>query len=903
MTIFEISPEDIERLNDTDLRTLVGYLAEQEVRLLGHSPASVTYGGDQRAKDGGIDVRVELDGAAISGYVPRTNTGFQVKAENMARAEIISEMRPKDSLRPSIIELGKCGGAYIIVSSRGAASDTALSTRKNAMATAIADTPDAAGLHLEFYDRRRMASWVNQHPGLIPWVRNQVGRPLSGWRPHADWSSSPGGSDEEYLLGPGVRLVGTQMADRDGLSGEDGINRLRVILGTPKGIVRLVGLSGVGKTRFVQALFDERIGMAPLSRHLAVYTDVADSPDPSPLDLLARLIDLRQQCVLIIDNCGVELHQKLSARLRGSSSLVGLITVEYDVTDDEPEGTEVFKLEPSTSEIIEKIVARRYPDLTNPEIGTIAAFSEGNSRIALALASTAEHGESLANLKDSELFKRLFRQKNEDDPALLRAAKALSLVYSFDGETLEGEEAELPVLASLAGQTVSELHAHVAELHRRQLVQKRGRWRALLPHALAHRLARQALEEIHPDIVHEQFACRARERLIKSFTRRLGCLHDSPAAQKVVAMWLQPDGWLWQTDNLSPFDLVVFDNIAPIDPDAILVAIQRAADALAKTEPRKELPGKMIQILRSLAYDPRLFDKAVTLIGDSANPAEDSNNSADAVNVFSSLFHIFLSGTQALPEQRAAFLRQMAGSAAQIDRLLAFRGLKGMLEHGHFSSSYGFEFGTRKRDYGYHPGTDAERLNWFKVALDLCAEMAQKPLLRTDVRTLFADEFSGLAGIGLVDETIVIADGFAADGGWPEGWAGVRKAYGEAKAAQRKIEASKLKTLAERLRPTTLSERIVSYVLPEEWSTLDVAASEVDDPQKYEKARAAVRTVCVDVGKELAAAPGHVDGTSSVLARIPVTWGLDSWNCAGAGGGRLPRGWLADHRRCFLGSP
>jgi hypothetical protein len=122
MSIFEVTPEDIEKLSDTDLRTLVAYVAEQEVLLLGQSPAGVTYGGHQNAGDGGIDVRVDLKASAPDGYVPRLQTGYQVKAEDLGKAGILKEMKPKGILRPSIIELGKAGGAYIIVSSKGTLS-------------------------------------------------------------------------------------------------------------------------------------------------------------------------------------------------------------------------------------------------------------------------------------------------------------------------------------------------------------------------------------------------------------------------------------------------------------------------------------------------------------------------------------------------------------------------------------------------------------------------------------------------------------------------------------------------------------------------------------------------------------------------------------------------------------
>ena len=42
--ILEVTDEQIECLDDTDLRTLVGLLCEEEVRLQGHSPVLVTRG-------------------------------------------------------------------------------------------------------------------------------------------------------------------------------------------------------------------------------------------------------------------------------------------------------------------------------------------------------------------------------------------------------------------------------------------------------------------------------------------------------------------------------------------------------------------------------------------------------------------------------------------------------------------------------------------------------------------------------------------------------------------------------------------------------------------------------------------------------------------------------------------
>ena len=59
----------------------------------------------------------------------------------------------------------------------------------------------------------------------------------------------------------------------------EGIKQIRDLLREPGKVVRLIGLAGVGKTRLVQALFDQRIGENTLDPSLAGYTNLADEPD------------------------------------------------------------------------------------------------------------------------------------------------------------------------------------------------------------------------------------------------------------------------------------------------------------------------------------------------------------------------------------------------------------------------------------------------------------------------------------------------------------------------------------------------------------------------------------------------------------------------------------------------
>jgi hypothetical protein len=220
--------------------------------------------------------------------------------------------------------------------------------------------------------------------------------------------------------------------------------------------VRLVGLSGVGKTRLVQALFDERVGNSSLNPHLAIYANMADSPEPPPIGMATQLIADGRRAILIVDNCPPDLHHRLAEICREERSLLSLLTVEYDIRDDQPEGTDVFKLETSSLEVIQQLVRRLFPIVSEIDGRTIAELSDGNARVALAIAGTLGQNQSLAGLTDEQVFQRLFMQRQAPDSGLYLCAQACSLVYSFHSGDIS-DNGELARLGRLVDRSPLEL--------------------------------------------------------------------------------------------------------------------------------------------------------------------------------------------------------------------------------------------------------------------------------------------------------------------------------------------------------------------------------------------------------------------------------------------------------------
>ncbi len=855
--MLEITGQEISELNDSDLRSLVGLLCEAELRANSIPTAGVTWGGHHTAKDGGLDVRIQISASPPQdGYIPRSNTGFQVKKPKMPPSEIKEEMCPNGELREVIRELANNSGAYIIVSGTDSTTDSALADRRKAMRAALSNIDNASSLKTDFFDRERIAAWVRCNTSLVLWIREKIGKPIQGWQSFGNWANAPGGLEEEYYLDSEIRIHDGTKAKSEGMTALDGIITLRKALQQPRSSVRLAGLSGIGKTRLVQALFDERIGETPLNQSSAYYTDLSHSPNPAPRNFAERLFALKTPAILVVDNCPPDLHRDLTSICTAPESSMSLLTVEYDVREDLPDETQVFRLEPSSIGLIETILQHRFNHLSQVDSRTIANFSGGNARIAIALAKTIRGGETLGGLKDEELFQRLFRQRNETNSALLKSAEVCSLVYSFDCQTEGNSDTELRLLASLADKTLTELYSDISELKSRELVQQRGIWQAVLPHAIANRLAQKALEKIPVENILHVFEKIGSERILRSFSKRLSYLHQSEGATKIAHRWLTKNGLLENIRNLDDLGIALLSNIAPLVPEAVLTKIEDASNG----EEGKNFASRsnhrfseFTRLLRSLAYDPKLFVRSADLLCRFALTEDPQENHNSIKECLKSLFYIYLSGTHATPEQRLCVIEKLVKSQSENRQDLGLALLSSALEAWHFCGYPStFEFGAHSRDYGYAPRTRNEIIHWYRLFVQLAINLCiSKESISQKAKQLFAESFRGLwTKAMLFDELEAASKTIISNGPWNEGWIAVRSTIKFDCDSMESGILERLQHLEKVLAPLNLLERARTYALAKPHRAMDLVDMEDDTPTASSLDK--VETATKEIGREVA---------------------------------------------------
>jgi hypothetical protein len=870
MTVLELEKDDLLALSDAELEQLIGRLSEAELATNGASVSEVRFSGSITAPDGGVDVRVNVaDPQFTSAFVQKPNTIFQAKKHTMPAGAIVSEMAPKSSLSETIDQQARIGGGYVIVSlADDCTENPMLSDRINAMNAAMGDHPNRDDIHLDFFDRFKLHQWLRQHPGIMLWARQVIGRPLSGWQPHQRWSHVPAEDTDELITTNGVSVV-LPTIQHQKLTIAQAIDPTRELIRASRKAIRITGLSGVGKTRFVQALFEEEIGENALDRTSVIYADTGADPVPSARQMIDQLIQDGRSVTVVIDNCPPALHSDLASRVSNAANHLKLITVEYDIRDDKPLTTDVVQIETHGPEIAEVLVKRRYPELSDANARKIAEFANGNTRVALALADRVEADESLANLSDANLFDRLFHQRHEEDGRLREHAEVLSLVYSFSAQPDEGAPDELAILAQFTGVTADNLFRSAQTLLDRQIAQKRSQWRAILPQAIANRLASSGLAKVRIATLRSIFENPANTRLLKSFAHRIGLLHENPAAQEIVGAWLQPGGLLTPVTAINEANSQILSYVAPVCPNLLLDRIEAelTAEAFGGFEERFDnRRTTILSMLVSLAYESETFIRCLNLLVLIAR-AEDPDSNYDSVrDKIVQFFQPYLSGSHATLEQRAAMVRSHISSDDSIERAIGFSMLSKALGGPSWTGAGMGDFGARPRDFGYQPNHQ-QLVDWRHQFIDIAVEagLDQDMERSSSARSVLADKFRSLWRQDAVRQKLAdAATQLNERRAWSEGWKAVQSTlyFGNrrlAKEPELQFGIDELVALQNSLRPTDLISNINAYLFGRSidlWS-LDPDFDH-DDTSKYEAARSRIAATVTDFGREFSSSKTHI---------------------------------------------
>ena len=175
-------------------------------------------------------------------------------------------------------------------------------------------------------------------------------------------------------------------------------------------------------------------------------------------------------------------------------------------------------------------------------------------------------------------------------------------------------------------------------------------------------------------------------------------------------------------------------------------------------------------------------------------------------------------------EDRAAFIERFVNDSDRAKAELGLLMLDAALEAWHFSSSNEFDFGARKRDFGYQPETRVEVERWYGTFLSICVQLclSNKPIADR-ARKVLADNLRGLwTRTGILDALEEAVRKVHADRSWNEGWLALRGIMRfDSKGFPEEIR-NRLHRLEADLRPNELLDQARTFALTDHHSAFDL---------------------------------------------------------------------------------
>ena len=742
---FEVKGKDVSELNPSEFSQLIRKLLSAEAQKYGLPQDGIHVSSEISAPDGGEDARIEWrEGPERTHFLPNRLCVFQLKTGAVSPAKAESEILDSgNQIKPRIRAALEKGGSYVILCSKAYARKQ-IEERENRIREKLRQHDILTEEErVQFRDSDQIASWVNSHPSVALWLLRKthpgLASPFFGDWDH--WSRR-----EEHF---GLRWV-------DDLRLPGFRERLRAIVEVPRGVARVVGPTGTGKSRLVlEALAPaetERSSGVRLS-DLVLYAVESEIGSHEIKEYACSLANSGKRAVLVIDGCSEEARTGLSSIANHSDSRLSLVTVETGTRSDAPESGNTLFVKAAEKELIEEIIKSEAPRISARDRKRITDFSGGIISCARITAKSWHKGGFIFSDEDEALVRKYIGHEGGDLDPVYEAAKLIS-VFERVGTEVPGCEAEQ--VARLGSHAVhQDFQTCINKLRNRGVVVLlSGGFARLRPEHIAIKLAEMQWREWSQSQREEVLVGYGlSDELRIRVADRLALLNTGTVAGGVVRHILGKKTLWFSPENLRR-NLKLLYSFAQIDP-------QRVADLLEeilKTLPSAELQDEtisydLIEILRKIVFPEETFEVGATLLLKLARLGNEG-----AGGLFVSLFPVRLADTEAGREKRLSLIDEHINADDDTILPVIVNALAEGTRTAFFNRTIAGEgpetHGSRRARESWSPGS-GEAWEYIKVCTERLVKLAKRrDGIGADAREVLGGNLYGYIMNGMLIEDV-----------------------------------------------------------------------------------------------------------------------------------------------------
>jgi DNA-binding transcriptional regulator YiaG len=891
----EVIGRHVAALSPTNLSRLARRLLSAEALASGLPMDGIHVAATIAAPDGGEDARIEWKGGPNrTARLPGRLNQFQLKAGSItpgkAGLEVLgSDGRAKPMIRTAI----EAGGTYIMMCGESYTRQD-IQKRVDQIRRRLAE----AGLavppaQVQFRDADQIADWVNAHHSVAAWLLEQTQPGLMG--PFHDWGHWA--AREEHDKSPLVddpRLPAFML-------------KLRELVGGPRGVARVVGMSGVGKSRLaLEALgpTTEEEALRPRLSDIVLYAVESEAGTAAIKTAVQHLADASMRAVVVVDRCDEETHRDLVAMVKHSASRLSLVTIDDELPGGSGLPVDHVFVEAAADSVIDAMLKRIAPGLPNDDRQRVVKFAGGLPQLAALIGLSWMKDEPIGFATDQALIDRIVLGKKPENAALIQDAAMLVSAFGLIGVRPPADQ-DLETLARLSpNRTSEELRVGLADLERRRVAQRRGRLLAVKPLPIAIALAEKQWRRWSHSQWDDVLAGSLPDHLRIRAARRLALLNTSPTtAAEVVQYVCRLDGPLATLEGIShPGNADVISSLAEVDTPAVVILIERVLCPLT-TEELKNVSGhvrrELVWAIEKISFRADTFDRGAALLLDLA-VAENEPWGNNATGQYKALFPVMLGNTAAGPAARLLALDDALKSSDPARLQIAVdAALEGGRIHS-FSRTLGVEMhGTRPALAPWQPTVWQEVWDYVQACLERVAKVAaRQDAIGDRARTGLGHAFRSLVSAGALDlveqliETVTAAHGCY----WPPalGSLGDILVYDSSSLSQQ--AEGRVRKLVSDLTPNELAARVRFLVTEMPWDY------PVDEQLDYQERNERQIAALEDLASDLLAQPEILADSLPPLSRGEQRMGFQ-FGLALAGKAADPLIWRDRIKNAYVAAP
>ena len=718
---FEVTGQHIEALNEDQLPNLLRRLLLAEAHTYGLPIDGIQVASNINIGDGGEDGRIKWDdGPERTQALPSRLCQFQLKAGSISSSQARKEvLTAAGGVKEMVRKVLSSGGNYILMCGHSY-TEQQIQDRETAIRKALKENgvnvPDE---RVRFRDADQIATWVNCHPSVATWVKEQTQpntlgpfRSWEHWAGREEHRSSPWVEDER--LGPLL-------------------TRLHPLVSNFRSSVRIVGMTGIGKSRLVLEALGPAVAEADMTA-IIMYAVVTETSPDLIKQTVQSLSDSGRRAIVVVDECPPDTHRVLAGIVSHAGSRLSLVTIDHEIPASWLD--ESTLLIPEASLSVNQGIIERQDGLSPDDKQRLARLSRGFPGICLPIARAWTTKTPIGHTTDDQLVNAFLLGRNPvNGDALLRAASLISAtgVVEFGPMTeriIWGASAAWPKLADLAELTYNlskeDLHVCVQDLLERRVLQKRGWLVTVEPRPIALNLAERQWR-VWPRDRWDQVLGGDLDSSVKvRAARQLALLNTTDIASAVVQWICRFDGPFHGIEGISKAGHPeVLSALAEVDAMVVANLIERSIDQVGDL---REIDGdvrrQLVNTIEKIAFCPDSFELGADLLLRLA-VAENEHWANNATGQYKALFPVLLGNTAANGDARLSVLDNASATADVGQRAIVIEALAQGAQTEYFSRiGYAGAHGTRPSLDSWSPSTDDEARRYIEGCVLRLAELA-----------------------------------------------------------------------------------------------------------------------------------------------------------------------------------